>query len=85
MLQLEQRIRRAKCENAEAKHKHAEWAGESLAEFVVARHLKLERLGPTKIEKMRKRYHVAPELVGKMLQIAKETIPHEMVWQYAHS
>lgn len=72
-------------ETADAQRQHAQWAGESLAEFVVAKRMPLEKLGPSKLEKMRKRYHVAKEFTDVMLQAAKETVPAEMAWQYAHS
>jgi hypothetical protein len=72
-------------ERTDLQRSHARWAGMSLAEFVVGRHLKLEKLSPVKIEKMRKRYQVAPQFVKEMLAAAKATVQLEKVWQFSGS
>lgn len=72
-------------QRTEDSYNHAEWAGMALAECVVARHLDLKKLSPVKIEKMRKRYHVAPEFLQVMLRSAQETIASEKSWQFSHS
>jgi DNA-binding transcriptional regulator YiaG len=72
-------------ERTDLQRSHAQWAGMSLAEFVVGRHIKLEKLSPVKIEKMRKRYQVAPQFVKEMLATAKATVRLEQAWQFSGS
>jgi hypothetical protein len=81
---MSQFVAELRAEREQAVNEHAAWAGQSLAAVLVAAHTKVETLEPEQVESFRKRYQVAKDHVGAMLQAAKDAFAFEMSWQYAH-
>jgi hypothetical protein len=59
---------------------HAQWAGMAMAEALVARQCKLEKLTEVEIERFRKQYQVYSYQKPTMLAACKRAFPVEMVW-----